>query len=265
MKQEELEKILKDHEVWLSESGGERADFSHADLRRADLRRADLRRAIFTDADLIGTRLAGADLRRASLADADLSGADLDRTSLVGADLYGTDLEGAYLHHADLSNAECSHANFIGADLFGADLRHADLENADLRRANLSGANLAGAHLAGADLRGVLYDEFTAFFALQCPEEGAFIGWKKCKNDVIVKLLIPADAKRSSATTRKCRASKAIVLEVVGAKEAVSTYDDKFVYQVGKEVVPDGFDDNRWNECSNGIHFFLSKAEAENY
>jgi hypothetical protein len=111
----------------------------------------------------------------------------------------------------------------------------------------------------------VAYDEFTTFFALQCPEEGSFVGWKKCRNNVIVKLLIPEDAKRSSATSRKCRASKAVVLEVIGAEKALSRYDGTFVYEVGKEVVANGFDDDRWNECSNGIHFFMTRAEAENY
>ena len=100
---------------------------------------------------------------------------------------------------------------------------------------------------------------------MQCPEEGAFIAWKKCENNVIVKLLIPEDAKRSSATTRKCRASKAIVLEVIGAEKGVSYEDADFVYEVGKEMTPDSFDDDRWNECSHGIHFFITREEAEKY
>lgn len=156
------------------------------------------------------------------------------------------------------------------ADLSDADLSCADLSRANLRCANLSRADLSRANLGGADLRDaylgdVTYNESTAFFALQCPEEGSFVGWKKCKNDVIVKLLIPEDAKRSSATTRKCRASKAVVLEVIGAEKGISTDDETFVYEVGKEVVPDSFDDNRWNECSHGIHFFITRKEAENY
>ena len=114
-------------------------------------------------------------------------------------------------------------------------------------------------------LSGVQYNENTAFFALQCPEEGAFVAWKKCYNDVIVKLLIPEDAKRSSATTRRCRASKAIVLDVIGAEKGISRNDASFVYEVGKEMIPDSFDGDRWNECSHGIHFFITRKEAENY
>jgi hypothetical protein len=98
-----------------------------------------------------------------------------------------------------------------------------------------------------------------------CPE-GDIIGWKKCKGGVIVKLLIPADAKRSNATGRKCRAEYAKVLEIFGDDIALSDYDGgKTIYKAGETVIPDKWDDNRWDECSNGIHFFITRAEAEAY
>ena len=147
-------------------------------------------------------------------------------------------------------------------DKYGNVLLHVEAET-------LRGANLRGANLYGANLRGAKYNENTAFFALACPEEGAFIGWKKVDN-LLVKLLIPEDAQRSSATTRKCRASKAVVLEITGATGAPTLivnhkYGHDTVYEVGKEVLPDSWDDNRWNECSHGIHFFITKQEAINY
>ena len=171
----------------------------------------------------------------------------------------------ANLSCAGLSCAELTHADLRFANLRYADLSHADLTHADLTHADLGYADLTHADLTHADLSGVVYNERTAFFALQCPEEGAFIGWKKCRDGVIVKLLIPEDAKRSSATSRKCRASKAVVLEVIGAETAISEYDFNCVYEKGKTLVVDCFDDNRWNECSSGIHFFLTRKEAENY
>lgn len=36
-----------------------------------------------------------------------------------------------------------------------------------------------GANLYGADLCGVRYNEQTVHFAMQCPEEGSYIGYKK--------------------------------------------------------------------------------------
>ena len=145
----------------------------------------------------------------------------------------------------------------------------ANLEDANLGGANLGGANLRGADLRGAYLRGANYNECTAFFALQCPEEGDFIAWKKVKT-CIVKLLIPADAQRSSATSRKCRASKAHVLAIYDkdGNDKESVVSDSYVtttYTVGEDVLPDCWDDDRWNECSHGIHFFITRREAELY
>ena len=82
---------------------------------------------------------------------------------------------------------------------------------------------------------------------------------------LIVKLLIPAEAKRSNATGRKCRAEFADVLEIIGGKKGKSDKDNEFIYEVGKRMIPSGFDLNRWEECSTGIHFFITREEAEAY
>ena len=111
----------------------------------------------------------------------------------------------------------------------------------------------------------------------QCPKEGSFIGWKKCynvnnKNPYIVKLEIPADAKRSSATTEKCRCSKAKVLEIQNLDGTIANVDEvssllfnNFYYKVGEMVYPDSFDDRFWLECSHGIHFFMKRQDAVDY
>ena len=186
------------------------------------------------------------------------------------ADLSVANLHGANLSGANLSGANLSGANLHGADLSGADLRLANLSVANLSGADLSGANLSGADLSGADLSGVTYNEHTAFYALQCPEEGSFIGYKKA-HGYIVKLEILADAKRSSATSRKCRCSAAKVLSItsidgkIDVPETSSNRDRDFIYHVGEVVHVDDFDDDRWNECSTGIHFFVTRKEAEQY
>ena len=255
MTQEQINKILASHKEWMKGTGGERADLRDADLRDADLRDANLR-----DADLRDADLCGADLR-----DADLRGADLRVANLCGADLRVANLCGADLRDANLRDADLRDADLRDADLCGANLRDANLRDADLR-----GADLRGADLCGADLRGVRHDERTAFYAMQCPEKGAYIGYKKAGGK-IVELEIQEDAKRSSATTRKCRASKAKVLSITSIdgeehfEEAKSNYDNSFVYEVGETVEVKDFDENRWNECSAGIHHFITRGEAERY
>lgn len=151
------------------------------------------------------------------------------------------------------------------ADLSGAYLRGADLHGADLRYANLCGANLHEAILSN-----VKADHTTAMFFPQCPD-GEFVGYKKAGGK-IVKLLIPEDAKRSSGTTLKCRCSKAKVLEIQEldgspseVKEVRSNYDKDFVYRLGETVCVEDFDNNRWNECTTGIHFFISRDAAVSY
>jgi Family of unknown function (DUF5758)/Pentapeptide repeats (8 copies) len=202
--------------------------------------------AVKKSADLRGANLRGADLRGANLRGADLRGVDL-----YGADLRGADLRGANLRGADLR----------GANLYGADLRGVDLYGADLRGANLYGANLRGANLYGAKNA-----ELAAARASIVPEEGHFIGWKKCRAGVIVKLAIAKTAKRSSATGRKCRASRVKVLEVFGADYGVSEFDSQVIYRKGEEVVPlNGWNEDRWTECGAGIHFYLTRIEAENH
>lgn len=179
-------------------------------------------------------------------------------------------MKGTGGERANLRGANLYRADLYRADLRGANLRDADLRDADLRDANLRGADLYDADLYGADLRGVRYDERTAFYAMQCPEKGAYIGYKKAGGK-IVELEIQEDAKRSSATTRKCRASKAKVLSITSIdgkehfEEAKSNYDNSFVYEVGETVEVKDFDENRWNECSAGIHHFITRGEAERY
>jgi hypothetical protein len=165
---------------------------------------------------------------------------------------------------ADLRGANLRGADLRGADLRGANLRGADLRGADLRSANLRGADLCGADLRGADLRGAKNAEL-AIAKTRILPDGDLIGWKKCRHGVIVKLRIPEAAKRCHAFGRKCRAEYADVLEVFNADKGISSHDGKTEYVAGTRVIPDAFDSDWTNECSNGVHFFITRLEAENY
>jgi hypothetical protein len=172
--------------------------------------------------------------------------------------------DGNNLYAADLSRAKLSGADLSGANLYAANLYAADLSRADLSGANLSGANLYAADLYAADLSGALNYALSIARTRICPE-GDLIGWKLCQGNILVKLLIPKEAKRNNATSRKCRAEYADVLEIIGADKAYSGHDSSFVYEVGKRVIPSAYDENFLNECSSGIHFFITKEEAEAY
>ena len=260
MTQEALNKVLEAHKHYLAQDceGWEKM---RANLRSANLRSADLSGANLRSANLIGANLSGANLRSADLSVANLRSANLRSSDLRSADLYGANLSGANLRSADLYDADLYGANLSGADLYGADLSGANLRSSDL----------SGADLRSADLSGAKYDEHTAFFALSCPEEGDFVAWKKV-GKVIIKLRIPAEAKRSSATTRKCRCEYAEVLALQNLDGTPYNDDNvvnnnyvKTIYKVGEIVHSDSWDSDRWNECSHGIHFFMTRDEVVRY
>ncbi len=171
---------------------------------------------------------------------------------------------------ANLRDANLCGANLCGANLYGANLRDANLCGANLCGANLYGADLCDANLRGANLRDANLCGAKGCY-LSCPTEGSFIGWKKASGH-IVKLRIPEDARRSSATGHKCRCDKAYVMEIQnmdGTRATVdavrSDRDKNFVYTVGATVEVPDFDDNRWSECAPGIHFFIDRRAAVEY
>lgn len=295
LNEQELNQVLKEHEKWLKGEGGACANLDGVDLSGVDLSDENLAKANLSNTWLIGADLSFSNLEEATLDNAiiekaNLSGANLSGASLVyvafqesmlvnanlfQADLRKADFKLAKLMEACLVNTNLAEAVLTSADLQGASLRGADLDGAYLNEANLTNvildrANLRGADLCSAKLDGVDYSCTTAFFALQCPEVGSFTAFKKA-DDKIIELEVPASAKRSSATTRKCRCDKAKVVSITSPDgktsylEAESNVDPKFIYRVGEMMEVPDFDEDRWNECSAGIHFFPTRQEAVNY
>ena len=145
--------------------------------------------------------------------------------------------------------------------------------DADLRGANLRGADLRGANLIGVNLIGAKHDNWDelrpAYWII--PEVGAFIAWKSLHDGVLAKIEIPAKAKRTSSLQgRKCRAEyvKTVALYKDGKPfkgPGISKHDGAYKYVVGKITRPDKYDDSIFVECSNGIHFFVTRIEAERW
>ena len=205
-------------------------------------------------------------------------------------------LENMNLENYDLSDMNFSHSNFINANLSNvnfcssqlvnvllddcnlqnANLKNANLERASLRRANLtkvdiSGARLYAAVLENAILDNIIFDDKTENFRIHCPEQGAFVAYKKGLDNLIIKLLIPSDAKRVSSTMNCCRCDKAKVLEIKnfeGTKffdEAWSTVAENFCYKLGEWVYAENFNEDRWYDSTGGIHFWMTEDEAKAY
>ena len=285
--QEELDMILKNHKLWLDTHGaeGEQACLSYMDLTGVNLENAYLHRA-----NLIGTNLQGANLENTGLACVDFTGANISHANMSYANLRyaimdGADLSGANMRYsrfiyaslanADMSMSDLQGAIFTAADLRGANLTCSDMSCAELEGANLTNADLKDANLKLADLTGVNLTNIKNLpdISMVCPETGLIICWKKALGDFIIKLEIPEDAKRSSAIgSRKCRCNKAKVLSIEyldGTPAEVTSVHSKhypdFIYKVGETVEVPDFDENRFRECSTGIHFFMTRGEAFAY
>ena len=217
----------------------------------------------------------GVSLAYANLTYCNLSEANLSFAGLSHANLKDTNLANTNLSYADLSHAILTYTDLSDTDLREANLNYACLGCANLNSTNLANTNLFGADFFHSDLSNVILNNVKGLND-QCPKTGSFIGWKKCVGDdgnfYIVKLEIPSDAKRSSATTNKCRCSKAKVLKIQtldGTKtdvdEVYSWYNFIFKYRIGEIVEVPDFDEHYWKECASGIHFFMNKEDALNF
>ena len=243
MTQEELDKIVEQHQHWLNKEceGWEdmRADLREASLVGAILDGANLRGAILVGASLDGASLVGASLDCANLEGACLFRANLRGASLVGAILYGANLEGAILDGANLRGAILDCASLVGASLDGA---------------ILDGANLYGANLEGA------YK-----FRLGKVLDEPLTGYKKTQEGVVITAEIPAGAIVFCINGSKCRTNKAKITDMEGHDVLHSQYDKCFEYSLGQEIEIKDFNMMYNVECANGFHFFRTREEAKNY
>lgn len=201
------------------------------------------------------------DLRGWRLSDIDFTSSSFQEVILDGADFSGSSVENALFDGCSMRRAD-----FRNSRMAAASFRYCDMRECDIR-----GADLFGAVLEYARLERIISNESTKWFRLHCPEKGAFLAYKKCVNDRVVQLLVPADAKRTSATRPSCRCSKAKVLTIKSFDyqenfdEAWSLVDENFVYRKGQWVEVKDFNEDRWQDSTTGIHFWLTREEAKAY
>ena len=211
-----------------------------------------------------------------------LKGAILNDVAMPNSTFIDVNLTFAKMRRINLFNSSLIGTKLFRANLSGADLHYADLSWADLRGTNLTGVNAINCILEGANMEyanikdmdlheAILIGVKNMECPMACPEKGAFYGYKKVNGRYLISLLIPEDAKRSSSTSNKCRCSKAEVINILDLEtkafisEVISDKYTPIRYKEGKMVYPDCFDEFRWRECTNGIHFFCYQEDAINY
>lgn len=185
---------------------------------------------------------------------------------LDGCDFSYMDLSGS-----DFSNALLTRCNFRGARLVNCNFFSADLRGSDLSFSDISGANMHWSMLEKVRMEGLLYNEYTRYYRMRCPESGAFLAYKTTFDRRVVQLLVPSDARRSSATNNTCRCDKAKVLTIKSIDyrqsytEAQSLADPKFIYRAGQVAIAKNYNPDRWVDSTGGIHFFMTREESIDY
>lgn len=211
------------------------------------------------------------DLKEIEVYDMDFSNWDLSNIDFSLSAFHRVKFDGANIEDSNLLNVFFHECNLRNTNLRNANLECAALRDADMRGSNIEGANLYSAVLENAKLDDVISNNKTKWFHMYCPEQGAFLGYKKCFNNRLVQLLIPADSKRTSATMPSCRCSKAKVLTIKSFDykdsflEASSLVDENFIYRVGEWIDVKDFNEDRWRDSTTGIHFWMTREEAKNY
>lgn len=263
----QLKTIMDAHAKYLAgKAGGKRANFKNVVLTGL-ISNLNFSKAVFENVTAKYVTFSDCKFNKCHFdEDCDFISADFDDCDLTDTETdAGTNFAGASFDNCNFENANC----------YGAIFRDTSFWNTNLTNVRMYEADFTNADFVRCKLNNITYDECTCGIALACPEKGAFTAFKKAElyngDRCIVELQVPADALRSSATTRKCRVSKAKVVAVYTMdgksvkQNAYSTHTKSFVYKLGKIVEVKNFDKDRWNECSTGIHCFITKKEAEHY
>lgn len=244
--------ILENHLHWLNADceGWEnmRANLAEANLSNLNFSGMDLRHINFYKTTIHDSYFDRADIRFANFKEADLSFDYFNE-----ANLYEADFSDARFYHTKFVGANLCGVHFGGTYLCGTDFTKSKIYNADFSNCNF-GYDMTIEHADG---------KLTEYRRGKILTED-IIGYKKCQDDVIVTLKIPRGAIVFSINGTKCRTNKAKVIAIDGAKKAISYYGD-MSYYVGDEFTIYDFNCVYNHQCGKGIHFFMTREEAERY
>ena len=256
MKQEELNKILDEHELWVKSCATKG--------KQADLSGEHLEGLAFDDRALSQASFRGAYLDGAKFIDTILVGVDFE-----GASLVDTDFSCANAWDANFNNTNCKDALFLSANLTEASFEGADLDGASFVQANLTEANLQDTNIITAE-----FDNTVGVYPV-CPDTGGFAGWTIGEdeegNEYLVEIQLPWSALRNSGTTRRCRANGMYINDITPIGESLE--DDEcpdsvklknrdFKLSLGEASTDENFEVDRFKVSSTDLYFYITKEEA---
>lgn len=208
------------------------------------------------------TRIRRCSFRNCQMIDGRFAGAQFIETRFLGSSILRTDFTGAvFRRHCELRRSYFTGGRFREADLADVSVRHSGFKSVDFSHADLSQVAFILCDLRGTELDGAKLPHFQIV-----PDEGAFIGYKRLAGGTICKLLIPEDAERTgNMVDRKCRASHAVVLDGEGTSFNADLGRTPLAYRKGETVAAPDYTDDFRTSAGGGVHFFLTRREAEEY
>lgn len=279
MSQEELDSIIAKHEKWLlKEPDGEQARlsgfmFDGLNLCYCNLSNSIINNCYFNRCDITDSCLQGSDLTESVFKFCDLSYSTLSKCSMCGIVAEVSDFNYCNFDADDIFSGVFARCSLISSSFYNNNLSFTKFFECSINHCVFIGSDMSSSKFQWCNIVNISVKNVKNFpyIPMTCPENGSFTAWKRA-GGFIVKLQIPEDARRSSATGRKCRCDKAIVVAIdnidgspTELKEVTSDYDENFVYRVGETVTEPDFCDNRFYECASGIHFFMTRQEAVEY
>lgn len=262
----ELDKLIAKHHEW----------FENGSSRATVYKNLDLSYVEFSDISFKNVEFDNVNFDYATFNNVDFSNVRLFNVSFCEASFYNCKFVSCYTDtQVSFKDSYFKDVDFTAADLESISFYYTHLNKVNFTDANCCDTDFRNAYITDCVFDNMRIDETTAGYIQACPEKGSFTAFKKASlhddTDCIVELEVPADALRSSATTRKCRVSKAKVVSITTLdgkpinRNAYSRFFRSFIYKVGKTVGVKSFDKNRWKECASGIHCFMTRDEAVQY
>jgi len=242
-----------------------------------NMKQEELKEALnnnFANMDLSGWSFKGQNLSGANFTGANLEGACfidaiLVSTNFEGANLKNTDFSCANAWSANFNETNCKDAVFLSANLTEASFEGADLDGASFVQANLTEANLQDTNIITAE-----FDNTVGVYPV-CPEEGEFTGWTLAEEfdgtEYLLRVSVPWTARRSSGTTRRCRAEALSVDEVISLDTEksygfpypyITLKNRDFKLRLGETIRDVNFEKDRFKVSSTDLYFWISKEEA---
>ena len=291
MNKAELNKRIRKHELWHEgDRQGEKLKLSNEEIKGVKFCDRNLSYASINNCDLSNSTFKNCNFKRTSIEESNFSRTNLNnsnfsKSSIINSNfnfinfintnfkrntMYAVTFKRASGLNSSFANSILEKCNFTSAILENASFFKAALTRVKFLKAKLEYVDFRGARMEKPDFTEATKNHFTTGLHSICPEEGSFIGFKKA-NGCLVKLKILSDARRSSAVGYKCRCDKARVLKVTNLKtgeeveEVFSDYDHLFCYKTGEIVEEPNYNEDKWNECTEGIHFFVDKDLAKQW